>query len=98
MISCFIPAALKRLDISAILLSKKDRLKILRQASFLSKIMYVNNEGSNHWMAAWFDGNTRAEAKTIFEYRELIDQFASNCGEADSRQGGQRKFSMLYRR
>ena len=26
-------------------------------------------------MAAWFDGNTRAEAKTIFEYRELIDQF-----------------------
>jgi hypothetical protein len=37
--------------------------------------MYVNNEGSNHWMAAWFDGNTRAEAKTIFEYRELIDQF-----------------------
>jgi hypothetical protein len=37
--------------------------------------MYLNNEGSNHWMAAWFNGNTRAEAITIFEYRELIDQF-----------------------
>ena len=66
---------ISRIDKQPTILAKNYRLKILRQASFLSKIMYVNNEGSNHWMAAWFDGNTRAEAKTIFEYRELIDQF-----------------------
>ena len=64
-----------RIDKQPTILAKKYRLKILRQASFLSKIMYLNNEGSNHWMAAWFNGNTRAEAITIFEYRELIDQF-----------------------
>ena len=66
---------ISRIDKQPTILAKNYRLKILRQASFLSKIMYVNNEGSNHWMAAWFDGNTRAEAMTIFEYRELIDQF-----------------------
>ena len=64
-----------RIDKQPTILAKKYRLKILRQASFLSKIMYLNNEGSKHWMAAWFNGNTRAEAITIFEYRELIDQF-----------------------
>ena len=25
--------------------------------------------------AAWFDGDTRAGARTVFEFRELIDQF-----------------------
>ena len=49
---------ISRIDKQPTILAKNYRLKILRQASFLSKIMYVNNEGSNHWMAAWFDGNT----------------------------------------
>jgi len=75
MISFFIPAAIKRLDISATLLSKKDRLKILRAANFLSKVKYVDRDGSNYWIAAWFDGDTRAGARTVFDCRELIDQF-----------------------
>ena len=67
MISCFIPAALKRIDISAILLSKKECLKILRAANFLTKVEYIEKDGSNYWIAAWFDGDTSAGAKTVFE-------------------------------
>ena len=77
MISFFIPAALKRQDISAILLSGKERLKILRAANFLTKVEYMERDGSNHWIAAWFDGDTRAGARTVFDFRELIDQFPS---------------------
>jgi len=75
MTSCFIPAALKRLDISATLLSKKDRLKILRAANYLTKVEYLDRDGPIHWIAAWFDGDTRAGARTVVDYRELIAQF-----------------------
>ena len=75
MVSCFITAALKRLDISAILLSKKERLKILRAANYLTKVKYIERDGQIHWIAAWFDGDTRAGARTVVDHTELIAQF-----------------------
>ena len=73
MISCFIPAAFKRLDISAILLSKKERLKILRAAKFLTKVEYLERDGSSYWIAAWFDGG-----ENCFRIQR-IDSSVSNC-------------------
>jgi hypothetical protein len=54
-----------------------NRLMVLEKVKYLSKIEYEKRVGDNIWLAAWFDGNVKADAKIFFEYEELADEFVT---------------------
>jgi len=50
---------------------------VLEKVKYLSKIEYEKRVGDNIWLAAWFDGNVKADAKTFFDYEELANEFVT---------------------
>ena len=50
---------------------------ILEKVKCLSKIEYEKRVGDNIWLAAWFDGNVKADAKTFFDYKKLANEFVT---------------------